>query len=282
MSPKTISFVKMQGLGNDFVVLDGVRQSIRLTPALISQMADRHFGVGFDQLLLIEPAVENTSADFSYRIFNADATEVSQCGNGARCVGRFLREVGLIPPDQTRVLLRTKERVLEIYLREENQVAVNMGIPLFEPEEIPFQASDRRVRYPVVVDDQTVEIGAVSMGNPHAVVQVADIKQAPVSLLGPKLERHACFPEGVNVGFMECISRDKIKLRVYERGAGETLACGSGACAAMVIGCIQGLLNTEVSVDLLGGTLKISWLGENHPVWMVGPAKTVFKGQYFV
>ncbi len=276
-----IFFTKMQALGNDFVVLDGVSHTMHITPVLVRQMADRHFGIGCDQLLLIEPAID-TATDFSYRIFNADGAEVNQCGNGARCVGRFLRESGLMPFEKTRVLLRTKERVLEVCLREDNQVAVNMGIPIFAPEKIPFQASGRRVRYAVVVEEQTVELGVVSMGNPHAVMQVHNIKEAPVSVLGPKLERHSLFPEGVNVGFMECVQRDKIKLRVYERGAAETLACGSGACAAVVIGYMQGLLDGEVEVILLGGTLKISWSGEGHPVWMTGAAEIVFKGEWFI
>jgi len=276
-----IPFTKMQGLGNDFVVLDGVRHPIHLTAALIKQMADRHFGIGFDQLLLIEPASQ-TTADFAYRIFNADGSEVGQCGNGARCVGRFIYETGLVPRSQTQILLSTQERILEVHPRENNQMAVNMGVPLFEPAHIPFQASIREARYKVTADNEAVELGVVSMGNPHAVLVVEDIDIAPVSILGPKLERHPRFPEGVNVGFMECLSRSKIRLRVYERGAGETLACGSGACAAVVIGRIQSLLDAEVDVNLPGGVLRIHWLGEGHSVWMTGPAEMVFKGEWFI
>lgn len=277
---KTLPFTKMQSLGNDFVVLDGVQHAIQLTPELIRNMADRHRGVGFDQLLLIEPVAAGIAADFIYRIFNADGSEVSQCGNGARCVGRFLREEGLIPPEKTEVLLSTKERILEVHFREDDQIAVNMGTPVFEPQKIPFQAPAIGLRYVITIDSEAIEVGVVSMGNPHVVIQVEDIGAAPIAVLGPKLESHARFPERVNVGFMEYMSRNRIKLRVYERGAGETLACGSGACAAMVIGQVQGLLDTAVDVDLPGGTLHISWLGENHPVWMVGPASIVFKGEW--
>jgi len=279
-----IPFTKMQGLGNDFVVLDGVRHPIHLTNTLIQQMADRHFGIGFDQLLLVEPALQ-TDADFTYRIFNADGSEVSQCGNGARCVGRFLIETGLVPVDKTHILLSTKERLLEVHARENCQMAVNMGIPVFDPQKIPFQTSQQasqKISYEISLDQQTLSIGVVSMGNPHAVLRVDDVTVAPVDRLGKKLTCHTAFPEGVNVGFMQCISRGEIRLRVYERGVGETLACGSGACAAVVIGHMQGLLGTEVNVDLPGGVLQVSWAGEGYPVWMTGPAQTIFKGEWLL
>jgi diaminopimelate epimerase len=274
-----IPFTKMHGLGNDFVVLDGVRNAIHLTPQCIVKMADRHRGIGFDQLLLIEPSVQST-ADFVYRIFNADGTEASQCGNGARCVGRFLFDSHLVPPGATRILLATEQRIIEVHPSQDNQITVNMGVPLLEPVEIPFQAQGRRVGYAIDVDGQTVEVDVVNMGNPHAVLLIDDVATAPVPLLGPKLRHHIRFPKGANVGFMQCVSQNKIRLRVYERGVGETQACGSGACAAVVVGCLRGLLGTQVEVQLTGGTLNISWLGENHPVWMTGPAESVFTGEF--
>jgi len=275
-----IPFTKMQGLGNDFVVLDGVRNKISLTTDLIQKMSDRHLGIGFDQLLLISPS-QDPNIDFEYRIFNADGSETGQCGNGARCVARFLWDTGLVLPDKTQIFLKTQTRLLEIHSRPDGQISVNMGVPELEPEKIPFQATSMRVRYAVELDGQTWEIGAVNVGNPHAVIVVDDIDAAPVDTVGKHLSlKHAAFPDGVNVGFMQCIDSHHIKLRVYERGAGETLACGSGACAAVIVGHLQGLLDNNVAVALPGGTLEISWLGGGHAVWMTGPAETVFNGEW--
>lgn len=278
-STMNLLFTKMQGLGNDFVVIDGVRQPVTLTADLVQRMADRHFGIGFDQLLLVEPP-QHVDADFAYRIFNADGSEVGQCGNGARCVGRFLVESGLAPESKLHFVLEAKERMLEVHRRADGQIAVNMGVPLFEPTQIPFQAPAKAMLYSIEVDDLTPEIAAVNLGNPHAVLLVDSVETAPVDVIGPQLERHTRFPEGVNVGFMQCIDRDHIRLRVFERGAGETLACGSGACAAVVAGRLQGLLDSDVNVSLLGGQLTVSWAGEGEPVWMVGPAETVFTGEW--
>lgn len=272
-----LQFTKMQGLGNDFAVIDGVRQQVCLTPEWVQRMANRHFGIGFDQLLLVEPSPVD-AADFAYRIFNADGSEVGQCGNGARCVARFLVESGLAAADKTSFILAAKDRMLEVHRRDNNQVAVNMGVPLFEPAQIPFQAPARALIYAIELDGTAPEITAVNLGNPHAVLQVDNVDTAPVSTVGPQLERHLRFPEGVNVGFMHCVDRQHIRLRVFERGAGETLACGSGACAAVVAGQLRGLLDPEVEVALLGGQLTISWAGEGEPVWLVGPAETVFTG----
>lgn len=275
-----IPFTKMHGLGNDFVILDTVRHPIEITTDLIKKMADRHFGIGFDQLLVVAPP-QQTNVDFEYRIFNADGSEVGQCGNGARCVGRFLVEVGLVS-QQKPILLSTRERVLEVHTQIDDQVSVNMGIPLFEPEEIPFQALSRERIYTIEIDNVPAAIGVVNIGNSHTVLLVNDINTAAVDVVGSKLVYHPRFPEGVNVGFMQCVDRSHILLRVYERGAGETLACGSGACAAMIIGYIQGLLDHDVEVKLTGGVLRISWQGEGYPVWMTGPAIIVFKGEWLL
>jgi diaminopimelate epimerase len=272
-----LQFTKMQGLGNDFAVIDGVRQQVCLTPDWVQRMANRHFGIGFDQLLLVEPSPVD-AADFAYRIFNADGSEVGQCGNGARCVARFLVESGLAAADKTSFILAAKDRLLEVHCRDHNQVAINMGVPLFEPAQIPFQAPAKTLIYAIELDGAAPEITVVNLGNPHAVLQVDNVDTAPVSTIGPQLERHPRFPEGVNVGFMQCVDRQHIRLRVFERGAGETLACGSGACAAVVAGQLRGLLDPEVEVTLLGGQLTISWAGEGEPVCMVGPAETVFTG----
>ncbi len=267
----------MQGLGNDFVVIDGVRNPIKLTPELIRQMADRHYGIGCDQLLVVESA-KRPEVDFEYRIFNADGGEVSQCGNGARCVGRFLWQSHLTQKNS--ILLGTKERIIAVKSAENNDITVNMGIPLLEPEAIPFEAAIRSDWYPVELADEIVQVAVVNLGNPHAVLLVNDIDQAPVARLGQALEQHPRFPARVNVGFMQCVDRGHIRLRVFERGVGETLACGSGACAAMVIGYLQGWLGDTVLVDLLGGRLKISWAGQQSSVWMTGPAEEVFRGEW--
>jgi diaminopimelate epimerase len=270
-----LRFAKMQGLGNDFVVIDGIRQTVALTAGQIQAIADRHFGIGCDQLLLVEPS-SDPRVDFRYRIFNADGEEVEQCGNGARCFARFVRDEGLSERDTLRV--ETRAGVIELMLEGAEQVTVNMGCPRLEPAAIPFLAAEQATRYPIRVADDEWEIGAVSMGNPHAVVQVRDIDEAPLATLGPLLESHARFPRRTNVGFMQVLRPDRIRLRVYERGVGETLACGTGACAAVVVGSVQGLLRDTVAVELPGGTLTIHWAGGNTPVSMTGPARRVFDG----
>ncbi len=270
-----LKFTKMQGLGNDFVVIDAIRQAVQLSPDKIRFLADRHFGVGCDQVLLVESA-HHAHADFRYRIFNADGSEVAQCGNGARCFARFVREQGLSDKDEIQV--DTDAGRLVLRHADADQVVVNMGIPRHAPAEIPLQAITEQPLYALEVDGQSYSFGAVSMGNPHAVLVVDDVDSAPVEFLGRRLEGHPVFPERVNVGFMQIVDAHHARLRVFERGSGETLACGSGACAASVIGIEQGLLSSPVFVDLPGGPLTIEWQGRGNPVYMKGPAKTVFEG----
>jgi diaminopimelate epimerase len=271
-----LNFTKMHGLGNDFIVIDAINQAVNLSPEQIRYMADRHFGIGFDQLLLVEKP-ESPNADFKYRIFNADGGEVSQCGNGARCFARFVRDKGLFAGDE--ITVDTDSSQLVLTLTDNDLVTVNMGIPKHKPIEIPLLADQEAQVYPVEINGLLVEFGAVSMGNPHAVIVVEDVNLAPVVDLGRILESHALFPERANIGFMQVLSRSHIKLRVYERGAGETLACGSGACGAVVVGIEQGLLDNDVTVDLTGGQLAISWAGRGQPVYMTGSATTVFDGK---
>lgn len=271
-----IEFTKMHGLGNDFVVIDAINQSISLQAEQIRAWSDRHFGIGFDQLLLVETPV-NPDADFKYRIFNADGGEVAQCGNGARCFAKFVREKKLTDKDEIRVDTNAGQLLLK--LDADGLVTVNMGIPKHKPEEIPLKAECEAKFYSVIVNHIERGFGAVSLGNPHAVLQVHDIKTAPVDELGPLLESHPDFPERANIGFMQVIDRGHIKLRVYERGAAETLACGSGACAAAIIGIEQNLLDHEVIVELPGGILTILWPGRGQPVLMTGPAVSVFEGR---
>ena len=265
----------MHGLGNDFVVIDAINQHIALTPEHIRFMSDRHFGIGFDQLLLVEKPVSD-NADFKYRIFNADGSEVGQCGNGARCFARFVRDKHLSDKDEIRV--DTDSGQLLLCFNENGLITVNMGIPKHKPAEIPLLAEQESLTYNVSVNGIEHTFGAVSMGNPHAVIQVDTIETAPVAHLGQALESHTVFPERANIGFMQIIDRTHIKLRVYERGAAETLACGSGACAAVVIGIEQNQLDREVTVELPGGELTISWQGRGEPVFMTGPAVVVFDG----
>jgi diaminopimelate epimerase len=271
-----INFTKMHGLGNDFMVIDAINQDINLSPAQIKLMADRHFGIGFDQLLLVEKPV-NDNANFKYRIFNADGSEVSQCGNGARCFARFVREKSLFNGDK--ITVDTNSGQLVLNFTENDLVIVNMGIPKHAPIEIPLHADHEAQTYAVEINDSKIEFGAVSMGNPHAVIRVENISEALVTDVGQLLESHALFPERANIGFMQVINRKHIKLRVYERGAAETLACGSGACAAVVVGFEQNLLDNKVTVDLPGGQLLISWAGRGTSVFMTGPATTVFDGK---
>lgn len=274
-----LKFTKMHGLGNDFVVIDGVNQSLALTTEQLRLLADRHFGVGCDQILLVEKATGDAdiNADFGYRIFNADGGEVEQCGNGARCFVRFVHDRGMTRKNEIRV--ETLGGLIALRLESNGEVTVNMGAPKFEPGEIPFDAAKRALTYALEVGDKQVDISAVSMGNPHAVQVVADIDQAPVLTEGALIERHSRFPRRVNAGYMQVINRGQIKLRVYERGAGETLACGTGACAAVVAGISRGLLDAAVKVSTRGGDLMVRWQGENAPVWMTGPAVTVFDGE---
>jgi diaminopimelate epimerase len=271
-----ISFTKMHGLGNDFVVIDSFKQPFALAPEQIRLLADRHFGIGFDQMLVVGPA-QNGDADVSYRIYNSDGGEVSQCGNGARCIAAYLYDRGIV--HKSEITAETREGLLKLYLQPDGRVRVNMGIPRLDPAAIPLKAKQRAARYSLQIDGQEISFSAVSMGNPHAVLQVADAAAAPVTELGPKIQQQDIFPEGVNVGFMQIIDPGHIRLRVYERGAGETLACGSGACAAVVAGVLDGTLGTEVDVDLKGGHLLVSWPGEGEPIWITGPVAFVYEGR---
>jgi diaminopimelate epimerase len=272
-----LRFTKMQGLGNDFVVFDGVREHVALAPAQIRRIADRHFGVGCDQILLVEKATL-PNVDFRYRIFNADGSEVEQCGNGARCFVHFVRAKGLTTKRKIRV--ETRGGVIEPALEADGQVTVDMGAPRFAPAEIPFVSDSDAVLQALDVDGRILAITVVSMGNPHAVQVVADVDVAPVRSEGPLIERHERFPQGVNAGYMQVIDRANIRLRVWERGAGETLACGTGACAAVAAGIRRGLLASPVKVATHGGVLGIAWAGGTSPVMMTGPAETVFEGEW--
>ncbi|MCG3758196.1 diaminopimelate epimerase [Vibrio cincinnatiensis] len=269
-------FSKMHGLGNDFMVVDCITQNVFFSPELIRRLANRHTGVGFDQLLVVE-APYDPETDFHYRIFNADGSEVEQCGNGARCFARFVRMKGLTNKYQLSV--STKKGKIILSIEEDDQITVNMGEPEFEPSKIPFRAKQAEKTYIMRVDEQTLFCGAVSMGNPHVVTVIEDVTTADVQTLGPLLESHERFPERVNAGFMQVIDRQHIKLRVYERGSGETQACGSGACAAVAVGIAQGLLDNTVTVQLPGGHLEIRWQGPGKPLYMTGPATHVFDGQ---
>ncbi len=271
-----LRFTKMHGLGNDFVVLDLVTQRFQLKERHIRKLADRRFGIGCDQVLAVE-VPQQPDVDFRYRIFNNDGNEVEQCGNGARCFAKFVRDKKLT--GKKRIRVATNTGVIELSITEDRQVRVNMGKPILSPIDIPFDAEQWAETYAIDVNGQTLEIGAVSMGNPHSVLLVDDVKTANVEELGPAIESHPRFPNRVNAGFMQVVSRKEINLRVYERGAGETLACGSGACAAVVSGHLRGLLDQRVKVNLPGGSLTIDWRGEGHPVMMIGPATTVFEGQ---
>ncbi len=271
----SLAFTKMHGLGNDFVVIDAIHQTVQLNPEQVRLIAARRFGVGCDQLLLVEPS-QTAGVDFRYRIFNADGGEVAQCGNGARCFARFVHDQGLT--DKDRITVETHSGVITLCIETDGQVTVNMGAPRFAPAAIPFQTTTEAAHYTLDIDGHTLGIGVVSMGNPHAVVRVDDIDAAPVAHLGPLIEFHSRFPQRVNAGFMQVLDRGHIRLRVFERGTGETLACGTGACAAVAIGRQQGLLDDKVDVGLAGGTLRITWAGDEQPVWMTGPATTVFEG----
>lgn len=272
-----LKFTKMHGLGNDFMVIDAIHQTVTLTAEQVRAWADRHFGIGFDQLLLVE-ATDTPNVDFRYRIFNADGSEVQQCGNGARCFAKFVYDKGLT--DKTEITVETASGIIVLYVEDNGWIRVNMGAPNFLPQSLPLESPVEKEVYELQVDGESFEVGAVSMGNPHAVLRVTDISQAPVEKVGPLLESHRAFPERVNVGFAERVDDTHIKLRVYERGAAETLACGTGACAAMVVYRNWGEVADEVTLSLPGGDLKVSWNGDrNSPVWMTGPAETVFEGE---
>jgi len=272
----TIEFTKMHGLGNDFVVIDAVRQTLALTPGQARLLADRRRGVGCDQILLVEPA-DDELFDFRYRIYNADGGEVEQCGNGARCFARFVRERGLT--DKTEIKVLTRAGPMRMQAAADGSVKVDMGVPEFAPEHIPFQAPSRQPSYALALNGMRIQVAVLAIGNPHAVQEVEDIDQAPVAEQGPVIEGHPRFPRRVNAGFMQIVDRGHIRLRVYERGVGETLACGSGACAAVVAGIQLGKLDNRVHVAVQGGLLSVWWRGEGHPVWMSGPTETVFEGR---
>lgn len=268
-------FTKMHGLGNDFVVLDAFQQPLQLTPEQFRFLGDRHFGVGCDQILLVEPpTLPNT--DFNYRIFNADGDEVEQCGNGARCFARYVHDRGLT--DKQEITVGTNAGVIRLRLGDDGQVRVDMGQPVLEPGRVPFIAGEQAPEYAVEVAGRTWPMGVVSMGNPHAVMVVEDVDSAPVQEIGQALQQHERFPQRVNAGFMQILSPQRIRLRVFERGVGETRACGTGACAAVVSGILRGLLGKTVQVSLPGGDLVIEWPEPNAPVIMYGPAVTVFEG----
>ncbi len=265
----------MHGLGNDFVVIDAISQNVNLSTEQIQLIADRHVGIGCDQLLRVERPT--TQADFRYRIFNADGGEVEQCGNGARCFARFVHDRGLT--NKNEIAVETNTGIIYPRLEADGQVSVNMGAPRFNPAALPFLADELKTRYRITHHSESINIGAVSIGNPHAVYKVSNTDAAPVKSLGPTISTHPDFPQGVNAGFMQIINRNHIRLRVFERGVGETLACGTGACAAMVIGRQWGELDDCVKVDLPGGQLLIRWQGDAEAVWMTGPATHVFEGK---
>ena len=273
-----LRFTKMHGLGNDFMMVDLISQKASLYPALIQELSDRRKGIGFDQLLTVSPP-QNPELDFRYTIYNSDGSEAEQCGNGARCFLRFVRDQGLTTKSEIRVETNTGE--IRCRLERDGNITVNMGQPVLQPSRIPFVADSPQITYQLDLGESCnpVEIGAVSMGNPHAVLQVADVANTAVETIGPKVQASSRFPEGVNVGFMEVIDRESIRLRVYERGVGETKACGSGACAAVVAGRLQGLLDETVKVSLTGGDLAVTWQGDESPVSMTGPACRVYEGR---
>ncbi len=272
---RILKFTKMHGLGNDFLVTDSLTQDVVLTPELIRQLSNRHLGIGFDQLLLVEPP-ENPTNDFRYRIFNADGSEVEQCGNGARCFAKYISEKQF--SHKTNFQVETMKGLITLTIEKHNEVRVNMGVPIFTPESIPFITTAEKIDYSLIINDEIFIFGALSMGNPHAVLQVEKIDSFAVKDIGLLIQNNVCFPQKVNVGFMEIQSPSEIKLRVFERGVGETQACGTGACAAVAYGRMKNLLDEIVRVQLPGGMLTIEWHGKNQPLYMTGPAETVYEG----
>ena len=268
-------FTKMHGLGNDFVLIDCVSQSVQLSPEQLRYLANRRLGIGCDQILLIERT--EGDADFRYRIFNSDGSEVEQCGNGARCLVRYVYDKGMTQKKE--ISVETLGGIIFPKLEINGEVTVNMGIPKFEPKEIPFVADKRMLTYLLDVNEKQIEFSILSMGNPHAVQIVEDINHLPILAEGSLIENHSRFPKNVNVGYMQIVNREHINLRVHERGAGETLSCGTGACAAVVAGITRGLLDSKVTVSTTGGNLSICWKGSHNPVWMTGPAISVFDGE---
>lgn len=271
-----IRFTKMHGLGNDFMVIDAISQQPQLDGAAIRKLADRQFGIGFDQLLLVECPTK-PDVDFRYRIYNADGSEVENCGNGARCFAKFVRDRRLT--GKSSIAVQTANGIMTLNVQADGRISADMGAPILAPQEVPIQQTEQACVYTLKLDNQTIEFGAASMGNPHAVLVVDNVETAPVESLGPKLETHPMFPNRVNVGFMQVLARNEISLRVFERGVGETLACGTGACAAAVVGQLQGLLDSQVTVHLPGGDLTIQWPGPGQSLIMTGPAVTVYQGQ---
>ena len=271
-----VRFTKMHGLGNDFMVVDLITQRAKFSPEKVRELSDRNFGIGFDQLLLVETPTE-PEMDFKYRIYNADGSEVENCGNGARCFARFVTRKRLT--GKQTIAVQTAKGPLYLQLTDDNRVRVDMGPPVLTPSQIPFIAEQQSIVYPVELDAERFELGAVSMGNPHGVLVVEDVDDAPVERLGPQLECHPSFPQKANIGFMQVVNRSRIRLRVFERGAGETLACGTGACAAVVSGQLRGLLDSDVVVQLPGGEVEISWQGPGSSVIMTGTADTVYEGR---
>lgn len=271
-----LRFTKMTGAGNDFVMIDAISQRADLSTAQVRKLADRHFGVGCDQVLIVE-APTSPDVDFRYRIFNHDGSEVENCGNGARCFALFVRQRRLT--GKKRICVETKGGNLVLQVLPDNQVKVNMGVPTFEPADIPFTADQRAEAYPLNVNGQTLSVHCAGVGNPHAVTLVENVDNAQVDTLGPLIEAHKRFPNRVNVGFLQIVDRNSARLRVFERGVGETLACGTGACAAAVLGMQQGLFNASVEIHLPGGVLTIEWAGEGEPIYMTGPATTIYQGQ---
>ena len=271
-----LKFAKMHGLGNDFAVIDAINQHFEPRPELIRRWADRYDGIGFDQMLIVENSASDAAA-FSYRIYNADGGEVAQCGNGARCFARFVREQGLTDLDI--IPVETNTGLLRLEAIDTSRYRVDMGVPCFEPAEIPLRAETRQDLYQTDYKGSEISFGAVSIGNPHMVIQVDDIDSAAVETLGPYFESQLLFPQRANIGFMQVLGRDAFKLRVYERGVGETRACGSGACAAMVVGVQLGLLDTTAKAILLGGELNLEWQGDANPVMMTGETAMVYQGE---
>jgi diaminopimelate epimerase len=274
-----LRFTKMHGIGNDFIVIDAINQRVNLSSEQIQRLSDRRFGIGCDQLLIVE-APKSPDADFYYRIFNYDGSEVENCGNGARCFAKFVRDRQLT--GKSTIVVDTLCGRMSLHIQKHNLVSVDMGVPILEPAAIPYRANQRQTTYPLKLSDDIITISAVSMGNPHAVTVVDNVSTAAVTSQGPEIEAHSDFPNKVNAGFMAIKSRQEIDLRVYERGAGETLACGTGACAAVVAGRLQNLLDASVVVNLPGGALTIEWAGDGHSVMMSGPAVSVFHGQVSV